>query len=123
MPTDPFYRTLAWRALRKAALARDGGRCVVVGCRRPATHVDHILSRRRGGADALQNLRSLCAHHDAQIKERPDGRRGCDGEPVVKGCDRDGWPLDPGHWWRKCQKISHRLGAWTVHPLSPVASA
>ena len=54
---------------------------------------------RRTGASRidLDNLRSLCATHDAQVKEHkhgPDGvRRGRGGRPIVRGCDRDGWPL------------------------------
>jgi 5-methylcytosine-specific restriction enzyme A len=97
--TDPFYRTAMWQVLRNAALARDRHRCVVPGCGAKATHVDHVLSRRRGGADALHNLRSLCATHDAQVKERPDGKRGRDGKLTVSGCDASGWPIDPNHPW------------------------
>jgi hypothetical protein len=62
-----------------------------------ATHVDHIVTRSRcvepTPFDRLDNLRSLCASHDAQIKERRNGQRGRNGRPVVKGCDVDGWPL------------------------------
>lgn len=101
MPRDPFYASPTWKRLRRLALERDRGTCTVKGCGSPATHVDHILSRRNGGADALPNLRSLCASHDAQIKERPDGTRKRDGVPVVVGCDAEGWPLDPSHEWNR----------------------
>ncbi|WP_374656443.1 HNH endonuclease [Dongia sp.] len=101
MPRDPFYSSATWKRLRLAALKRDGGKCIVKGCGARATHVDHIVSRRNGGADALPNLRSLCASHDAQIKERSDGTRKRDGKPVVVGCDANGWPLDPDHAWNK----------------------
>lgn len=99
MPGDQFYRSAEWRRLRKAALARDGGRCVVPGCGKPATHVDHVMSRRKGGPDTLPNLRSLCGAHDAQVKERSDGTRRRDGKLTVSGCDANGWPIDPNHPW------------------------
>lgn len=99
MPNDPYYRTPQWRQLRKATLTRDRYRCVVPGCHQRATHVDHIKSRKQGGADALHNLRSLCGPHDSQIKERSSGLRGLDGQLSVKGTTVDGKPLDPQHPW------------------------
>lgn len=101
LATYGYYATRHWRQLRLAALRRDAGRCTVQGCGRRATHVDHIVTRPRCAEptphDRLDNLRSLCATHDAQIKEHkhgPDGvRRGHGGRPILKGCDRDGWPL------------------------------
>lgn len=50
---------------RKQALARDGYRCVVPGCR-SARHLDvhHIIPRALGGTHAAWNLVTLCsAHH------------------------------------------------------------
>jgi hypothetical protein len=85
--------------LRAAALRRDQYRCTVKGCRARATHVDHIVTRPRqtapSAADRLDNLRSLCATHDAQIKEH-HGVRGRGGVPAVKGCDTQGWPFASG---------------------------
>ena len=96
MAKHGYYTTAHWRALRRAALARDGYRCTVAGCIELATTVDHIVTRPPVGyptpADRLDNLRSLCRTHDAQVKERADGRRGRGGRPVLKGCDADGWP-------------------------------
>jgi hypothetical protein len=68
----------------------------VKDCYRRATIVDHIETRPQlpepTPADRHDNLRSLCAPHDAQIEEHKRSRdRG--GRPVVKGCDVDGWPL------------------------------
>lgn len=96
MPNDAYYHSAEWKALRQAALERDGYRCTVRGCFSPATHVDHIVRRRDGGADALPNLRSLCAAHDAQIKERPDGSRANGGKAKLIGCGLDGWPATRG---------------------------
>ena len=87
---DPFYSSLAWRVLRKARLERDRYACVA--CRAPARTVDHIQSRRSGGADQLSNLRSLCAQCDNRIKEGSDGRRRNGGRMGVIG--PDGWPVD-----------------------------
>lgn len=60
--------TWAWQKLRRAILDRDGHRCTCDGCprctgrpcSRPATDVDHIVPRAKGGGDAPANLRSLC---------------------------------------------------------------
>jgi hypothetical protein len=101
MPGDPFYRTPAWRALRLAALKRDRYRCVVPGCNARATHVDHIVARRDGGPDVLSNLRCLCKSHDNMIMQGSSGMRRSGGQLRVKGCDTEGMPLDPAHWWRQ----------------------
>ena len=93
-----FYASSFWRHLRRQCLARDDHRCAVAGCTRRATHADHIERRPRAPtpmpADRLGNLRSLCAHHDAQLKERPNGSRS-GGAGRIRGADANGWPLDP----------------------------
>jgi 5-methylcytosine-specific restriction endonuclease McrA len=97
MATHGYYSSKHWRELRAAALKRDRWHCTVTGCRRGATIVDHIVTRPRQAepspADRLDNLRSLCAGHDAQIKEQRGGTRRRGGRPVVRGCDAGGWPL------------------------------
>jgi 5-methylcytosine-specific restriction endonuclease McrA len=101
--SDLYYRSKAWRALRQAALLRDLYRCVVPGCRRRAVRVDHIVARKDGGADTLDNLRSLCAEHDNQA-HREKGRRGVGPREAwfeVYGCDAEGRPIDPQHWWNR----------------------
>lgn len=94
-----FYQSSFWIALKRQALARDRRTCVVPGCRKPATHVDHIATRPHSpdptSADVLTNLRSLCASHDAQVKEDASGKRKRGGRFTVRGADADGWPLDP----------------------------
>lgn len=72
---DPFYLSAEWSALRKAVFERDGNRCVVPGCGARAVVADHIVTRRDGGSDSLDNLRSLCRKHDNQVKEGPGGVR------------------------------------------------
>jgi len=70
---DQFYRSPEWRAQQKACLKRDNYTCVECGA--PATIADHIISRRKGGADALHNLRSLCRACDNKFKEDWHGER------------------------------------------------
>jgi hypothetical protein len=57
--------------------------------------VDHIQTRPRqdepSPADRLDNLRSLCATHDAQMKEH--GRHRAAARLI--GVDAEGWPLAP----------------------------
>ena len=93
-----FYQSAFWRRLRKSCLVRDGWRCVVPGCDARATHADHIITRPPAptptAADVLTNLRSLCARHDAQVKEQ-NGKRKNGGAFTVRGADADGWPIDP----------------------------
>jgi 5-methylcytosine-specific restriction endonuclease McrA len=43
---------------RLAILERDGYRCML--CGKPATTVDHILPRSKGGGDEPENLRAAC---------------------------------------------------------------
>jgi len=89
---DPFYLSGKWRALRKACFERDGFRCTAPGCANKATRCDHIVSRRKGGADALANLRSLCTACDNRIKEDAVGQRRNGGSFGAVGAD--GWPLE-----------------------------
>ena len=94
-----FYRSVWWRRLRRACLQRDRWVCTVAGCRARATTVDHIETRPREphptALDHLGNLRSLCATHDAQVKETAAGARRRGGLFVVRGVDQAGWPRDP----------------------------
>ena len=103
MTSDPFYLTPEWQRLRAECIARDGGRCTVPACRTPTYRLtaDHIVSRRNGGPDTLENLRTLCLTHDAQVREAPSGQRRNDGRAYQKGCDASGRPLDPAHPWAK----------------------
>jgi 5-methylcytosine-specific restriction protein A len=46
-----------WRRLRNMVLARESN-CRECGA--PATDVDHILPRKKGGRDTFENLQALC---------------------------------------------------------------
>ena len=57
---------------RRAIFARDGGKCVY--CTAPATSIDHVIPRSRGGAHIWENVVSAChkCNHlkaDKQLKE------------------------------------------------------
>ena len=88
--SDPFYGTAAWKRLSAACLRRDRT-CQTAGCNELAVVADHLTPRSQGGADALSNLVGRCIRcHNA--------RRGAN-EPPILGCNRDGTPRDPRHWW------------------------
>lgn len=101
MPSNPFYRSPLWRRLCAAVHHRSRGKCEVPGCTSPAKVVDHVVSRRAGGADALANLRHLCREHDNMCKENAKGIRRSNGKLSVRGCFADGSPIDPSHPWYK----------------------
>jgi 5-methylcytosine-specific restriction endonuclease McrA len=66
---DPYYQSAEWRQLRQQCLERDRHQCTMPNCpndrgRGGRLVADHIVERRKGGADALYNLRSLCAFCD-----------------------------------------------------------
>ena len=44
---------------RKAVFARDGGRCVY--CSAPATSLDHVVPKSRGGEHSWENVVSACS--------------------------------------------------------------
>lgn len=93
MPHDPFYWSAEWKAVRRAALERAGGRCQTPKCNAPAVIVDHIIARSRGGTEAPSNLRALCRACDNAVKEARSGQRRSGGKLRAKGCDVNGWPL------------------------------
>jgi len=50
--------TALWRKIRSRVLRRDQNTCQRCGLE--ATHVDHIIPRRLGGDDSMDNLQALC---------------------------------------------------------------
>src|SRR5262249_31361145 len=103
----PLYYSAEWRALRLWALERDGWACTVCGwsVRGPGmARVDHIetVEERPDLALCLDNVRTLCIEHDNQ-SHREKGRRDASGKRVeqftIRGCDENGFPLDPNHAW------------------------
>jgi len=50
--------TALWRKIRQRVLARDQHTCQRCGLE--ATHVDHIVPRKLGGDDSMDNLQAVC---------------------------------------------------------------
>lgn len=115
------YSTARWQRLRKAKLARDPVcQYCPPGRLTPATEVDHILPMARGG-DALDwdNLKSACRScHSSKTAFEDGGFGRKPGRARVKGCDAQGVPLDPNHWWND----EKSLKADTPRPYAPRAS-
>jgi 5-methylcytosine-specific restriction endonuclease McrA len=70
---------------RRAIFARDGGRCVY--CSAPATSIDHVIPRSRGGGHNWENVVSAChkCNHlkaDKHLKELGWRLRTLPREPV-----------------------------------------
>lgn len=101
---NPYYTSAHWRALRAACIERDRGMCTVPGCTYKGIIADHIIARPQNVStpcleDRLDNLRTLCRSHDSQVRE-VNGKRKQGGQFKVKGCDENGWPLDPKRRWK-----------------------
>lgn len=57
LPSD--VRDDPWQIMRARVFATKGCQCAY--CGRPASHVDHVLPRAKGGTDAIDNLVPACA--------------------------------------------------------------
>ena len=90
----------AWTKLRLTILARDSylcQACLTLGRPTPATDVDHVRAKAKGGTDERDNLQSLCAPcHAAKTAEdnRRGGATGADGWPT--GETRHGYSIPDG---------------------------
>jgi 5-methylcytosine-specific restriction endonuclease McrA len=103
--SSPYYATKHWLELRQRCLVRDRYTCTVPGCGHIGRIADHIETRDDvpypTALDVLENLRTLCKQHDAQVKERGLQRiRKQSGRFIIRGCSVDGSSLDPGHRWK-----------------------
>lgn len=89
-----LYSTARWQARRKAQLQREP-LCAMCDRPTPATIADHIEPHKGNEAAFWQGeLQSLCKlHHDSTKAMLEKGK--------VRGCDRDGTPLDPLHHWHQ----------------------
>lgn len=70
------YGGKAWKRLRLEVYTRDAGKCQADGCGRAVAgqeaHIDHIIPKAAGGADAAFNLQVLCrsCHSRKTARER-----------------------------------------------------
>lgn len=76
---------------RKAVFARDGGRCVY--CDAPATSLDHVVPKSRGGQHSWDNVVSAC--------------RRCNHVKADRGIAELGWRM-------RCQPSAPTGAAWRV---------
>lgn len=83
-----------WVRLRARILSRDGHLCqpcLIAGRTTPATQVDHITPKAKGGTDEAGNLQGICrACHDAKTLTEATGH--AHRRKVRIGLD--GWPQD-----------------------------
>ena len=82
----------AERAARIAVRKRDGGRCVVPGCKEAAAHLHHIIFRSQSKRLKWQtgNLCSLCpAHHALLHAGRIQITGDADDELIITGERKD----------------------------------
>lgn len=82
-----------WRAIRQMVLDREPlcRYCKARGIVTPATEVDHI--HRDTSDNRLEALQPLCKScHSEKTAAEAEGR-------LMKGCDVNGYPLDPRHPW------------------------
>src|SRR5262245_13179941 len=87
-PSDPFYSSRAWKALRIRTLHRQGWLCLWCGASlagQGMARVDHIKPRHYFPGRALDptNVRALCPacdnrRHAEKGGNAPDGERGTD---------------------------------------------
>lgn len=84
-----------WQRLRARVLAEEP---LCRMCNEPATDVDHISGD--PSDNTRVNLQPLChACHSYKT-----GRERAGNPVVIRGCDVDGWPLDPAHPWNLAKK-------------------
>ena len=86
-----------WRAIREQVLGREPlcRDCAAGGHVTPATEVDHQDNDTAN--NALSNLAPLC-------KPCHSHRTACrDAGTLFKGCDVNGYPLDPRHPWNRAK--------------------
>lgn len=62
-----FYSLAIWREIRKKCYERDNNSCTQCGSSENL-HAHHIIPRRAGGVDELENLVTLCAKCHGKIK-------------------------------------------------------
>ena len=84
-----------WEKLRLLVLARDNYLCQPCAENykvTPATEVDHIIPKNKGGTNDPDNLQSIC--NSCHVIKTEYDKHG-----TVKGTHIDGKPIDVSHHW------------------------
>jgi 5-methylcytosine-specific restriction endonuclease McrA len=74
---------------RRAVFARDGGRCVY--CAAPATSIDHVVPRSRGGQHVWENVVSCCRRCNHAKADRALGELGWKVHPAPRAPSGPAW--------------------------------
>lgn len=92
-----LYNTKAWHRLRWHQLQAEPlcRMCKSQGKIKEAEIVDHVDAHRGDEIKFFDptNLQSLCKHCHDSVKQQMEK------SGVLRGCDTNGWPLDPHHHW------------------------
>lgn len=78
-----------WTRLRQQAMTRDRRLCqpcLHAGRVTPATEVDHIVPKAKGGTDEMGNLQAICGPCHVEKGLRDEGKR------VKQRISVEGWP-------------------------------
>ena len=62
-----------YRAHKERVFARDGRTCRYCGSDEEPLHIDHIISRKRGGTHELENLQVLCKNCNLRKSSKEEG--------------------------------------------------
>jgi 5-methylcytosine-specific restriction endonuclease McrA len=62
-----------YRAHKERVFARDGRICRYCGSDEEPLHIDHIISRKRGGTHNLENLQVLCKSCNLRKSSKEEG--------------------------------------------------
>lgn len=88
----------SWDKARLAAMKRDNYLCQPcwsLGKVKPATEVDHILPKHKGGTDVPANLQAICkACHSAKTASEAAQAQGRAQPKRRQAFDADGWPIE-----------------------------
>ena len=106
-----------WRAIRQMVLDREPlcRYCKARGWVTPATEVDHIHGDTAD--NRLEALQPLCLScHSEKTAAEAEGR-------LMKGCDVNGWPIDPRHPWNANENRQSVEPLGTPPELSSTAKA
>lgn len=95
----------AWDRLRPAIFARDNyicrcAECTASGRVKPATEIDHVVPKYRGGTDDPSNLQAINrdCHKRKTIAEALAAQGITERRPDAS-CSTSGLPTDPTHPW------------------------